>query len=183
MQVAALSLGMVFLCCLQAYAEVPVQPDFQDDKIVGQWFSIGTASNSKWFLDKSFSLTAHTAVINQNADGTLEVNSTYPSADQCETRSMTLIKTEQPGRFRATSPRWVNEHDFRFVSTNYDEYALVYDREAKATDFLTMVTLYGRSKNLRPELQEKFKIFSLDQGLPQSSIITLPQTDKCMTDA
>ncbi|XP_078496987.1 lipocalin-like [Lissotriton helveticus] len=183
MQATVLSLGLALVCCLQAYAEVPVQPEFQDDKLVGKWYSIGLASNSRWFLNKKDALTMCTSIITQTAEGALELTSTYPRADRCETRSMTFIKTEQPGRFRATSPRWGSEHDIRIVSTNYDEYALVYNRKAKGTDFFTMVTLYGRSKTLRPELLEKFERFALDQGLPQSSIITLPQTDRCMTDA
>ncbi|XP_069465876.1 lipocalin-like [Ambystoma mexicanum] len=183
MPTLALTLGLLALCALHAHAEVSVQPDFQDDKILGKWYSIGLASNSKWFQSKKHVLTMCSTVIAPAADGSLVVTSTYPKSNDCEQKSMTFFKTEQPGRFRATSARWSSEHDIIITETNYVEYALVLNRKTKGTEVSTMVTLYGREKNLRPELVQKFQQFSLEQGLPQSSILILPHTDRCINEA
>ncbi|CAM4567370.1 prostaglandin-H2 D-isomerase [Lepidochelys kempii] len=184
MQAMLLSLlGLALFGALHGQEEVTVQPDFQQEKFTGKWYSIGLASNSRWFKEKKQVLKTCTTVITPAADGNLNVTSTYPKSDRCEKRTSLFIKTDQPGRFSYTSPRWGSQHDIRVVETNYDEYALLYTKKFKGTDTFTMVTLYGRTTELNPELQEKFTQFSLAQGLPEDTILLLPKTDKCMTDA
>ncbi|XP_061460038.1 lipocalin-like [Rhineura floridana] len=175
----ALALG----CLLQAEAEVPVQPDFQQDQFTGRWFSIGLASNSRWFKDKKSVMKMCTTVVTPTEDGNLDVTSTYPKLDQCETRNILFIQTEQPGRFHYTSPRSGSQHDVRVVETNYSEYALLCAKMRKGAETFTMVTLYGRSKELRSDLLEKFTQLALAQGLSQENVLLLPRTDLCMTDS
>ncbi|KAM6371874.1 lipocalin-like isoform 1-T1 [Pluvialis apricaria] len=98
-------LGLALLGALHAQDSVPVQTDFQQDKLTGRWYSIGLASNSNWFKEKKHLMKMCTTVISATADGNLEVTSTYPKGDQCEKRNSLYTKTEQPGRFRYTSPR------------------------------------------------------------------------------
>ncbi|XP_026514281.1 lipocalin-like [Terrapene carolina triunguis] len=184
MQATLLSLlGLALFGALHGQEEVTVQPDFQQEKFTGKWYSIGLASSSRWFMEKKQVLKMCTTVVTPTADGNLNVTSTYPKFDRCEKRNSLFIKTEQPGRYSYTSPRWGSQHDIRVVETNYDEYALLYAKKFKGTDTSTMVTLYGRTTELNPELQEKFTQFSLAQGLPEDAILLLPKTDKCMTDA
>ncbi|XP_032629360.1 lipocalin [Chelonoidis abingdonii] len=184
MQATLLSLlGMALFGVLHGQEEVTVQPDFQQEKFTGKWYSIGLASSSRWFMEKKQVLKMCTTVITPTADGNLNVTSTYPKFDRCEKRNSLYIKTEQPGRFSYTSPRWGSQHDIRVVETNYDEYALLYAKKFKGTETSTMVTLYGRTTELNPKLQEKFTQFSLAQGLPEDAILLLPKTDKCMTEA
>eukprot|EP00075_Anas_platyrhynchos_P037592 XP_027326845.1 lipocalin isoform X2 [Anas platyrhynchos] len=152
-------------------------------QLTGRWYSIGLASSSNWFKDKKHLMKMCTTVITVTADGNLEVNSTYPKGDQCEKKNSLYIKTEQPGRFSYTSPRWGSKHDIRVVETNYDEYALVATRISKSTGTSTMVLLYSRTKELSPERLERFTQFSKEQGLTDEEILILPQTDKCMAEA
>ncbi|NWU98277.1 LIPO protein, partial [Upupa epops] len=176
-------LGLALLGSLRAQDDVPVQDDFQQDQLTGRWYGIGLASNSPWFKEKKHLMKMCTTIISATPDGNLEVTSTYPKGDHCEKRNSLYMKTEQPGRFSYTSPRWGSNHSIRVVETNYDEYALVATQISKSTGSSTMVLLYGRTKQLSPERLERFSQFSREQGLKDEEILVLPQTDKCMVDA
>ncbi|XP_054030516.1 lipocalin [Dryobates pubescens] len=176
-------LGLALLGALHAQDGVPVQPDFQQDKLTGKWYTLGLASNSNWFKEKKHLMKMCTTVISATADGNLEVVATYPKGDHCEKRTSLYTKTEQPGRFSYSSPRWGSKHDIRVVETNYDEYALVATQISKGSGSSTMVLLYSRTKELSPERLERFTQFSREQGLMEEEILILPHTDKCMADA
>ncbi|KAM4019693.1 lipocalin-like isoform 2-T2 [Anomaloglossus baeobatrachus] len=151
-------------------------------QIVGKWYGIGLASNSAWFQSKKQQMKMCTTVITPTADGNLDVVATYPKLDRCEKRSMTYIKTDQPGRFLSKSPRYGSDHVIRVVETNYDEYTLMHATNTKGSEVNTIVSLLGRTKNLRPELLEKFKALAKEQGLSDDNIVILPHTDKCMSE-
>ncbi|XP_075435229.1 lipocalin-like isoform X3 [Ascaphus truei] len=76
-----LSLGLVALfalCAVCAQSDIPVQPDFQADKIVGKWYRIAVASNSNWLQPNKLSMKMGPTVITQTADGNLGVVVTHP---------------------------------------------------------------------------------------------------------
>ncbi|XP_075041501.1 lipocalin-like [Mixophyes fleayi] len=183
MKGAVFSLALVALSVLCAQAYVPVQPDFQEDKILGKWYGIGLASNSAWFKSMKQLLKMCTTVITPTADGNLDIVATYPKQDRCEKKSMTYIKTEEPGRFLSKSPRYGSEHDIRVMETNYQEYVMMHTLKTKGNEVNTIVSLFGRTKDLRPELVEKFKQVAKEQGLTDDNILILPHTENCMTEA
>ncbi|XP_054854380.1 lipocalin-like [Eublepharis macularius] len=176
-------LALILGCLLQAQAEVPVQPNFQQDQFLGRWYSIGLASNSKWFKEKKSVMKMCTTMVTPTEDGNLNITSTYPKLDQCETRKSLFVLTDQPGRFTYISPRSGSPHEVRVVETDYNEYALVHVKKMKGTETFTMVTLYGRRKELNLGLLEKFTRFALEQGLAQENILTLPRTNLCMEES
>ncbi|KAF7240995.1 Lipocalin [Varanus komodoensis] len=96
--------------------------------------------------------------------------------DQCETRKSSFLRTEQPGLFSYTSPRSGSVHTVQVLDINRHEYALLLAKTAKGAGTSTMVTLYGRSRQLRPELQEKFRQAALAEGLAPEDVLILPQT-------
>ncbi|XP_069842529.1 lipocalin isoform X1 [Dendropsophus ebraccatus] len=177
-----LSLVLVTLSALCAQGDVPVQPDFQEDKILGKWYGIGLASNSAWFQAKKQQMKMCTTIITPTADGNLDVVATFPKQDRCERKSMTYIKTEQPGRFLSQSPRYGSDHVIRVVETNYNEYTLMHTIKTKGNEVNTIVSLFGRTKNLRPELLERFQQLAKEQGLTDDNILILPHTDSCMSE-
>ncbi|KAM4889963.1 LIPO protein, partial [Sylvia borin] len=184
MQATLLSiLGLALLGTLHAQDSIPVQTDFQQDQLTGRWYSIGLASNSNWFKEKKHLMKMCTTIISSTTEGNLDVTSTYPKGDQCVTRNSLYIKTEQPGRFSYTSPRWGSKNNVYVVDTNYEEYALVATKISKSTGSSTMVLLYSRTKELSPERLEMFTQFSKEQGLTDDEILILPPTDRCMADA
>ncbi|MEE6512561.1 hypothetical protein FKM82_019624 [Ascaphus truei] len=114
-----LSLGLVALfalCAVCAQPDIPVQPDFQDDKIAGKWYSIALASNFGWLQLKKQNMKMSTTVITPTADGNLKVEFTFPTMDRCEMDPVTYLKTDQPGHYRYTDPRKISEsclvHDY-----------------------------------------------------------------------
>ncbi|XP_070811793.1 lipocalin-like [Pituophis catenifer annectens] len=180
---AQLSAVLALLCLLQVQAELPVQADFQQEQFTGGWYSIGLASNSLWFKEKRQVIKMCTTVVSPTEDGNLAIASTYPKLDQCETKRTLFLRTEEPGRFTYTSPWSGSAHNIRVLETNYNEYALLGDTITKGADTFTMVTLYGRQKQLRPELLAKFTQTALNQGLSQEDILILPRTDLCMGES
>ncbi|XP_039200784.1 lipocalin-like isoform X1 [Crotalus tigris] len=172
---------LALLCLLQVGAEMPVQADFQQEQFTGTWYSIGLASNSRWFKEKRQVIKMCTTVVTPTEDGNLDIVSTYPKLDQCETKRTRFFQTEEPGRFTYTSPWSGSAHNIRVLETNYDEFALLGDTITKGADTFTMVTLYGRQRQLRPELLAKFTQTALGQGLAQEDILLLPRTaDLCL---
>ncbi|XP_063289070.1 lipocalin-like [Pelobates fuscus] len=178
-----LSLTLVVAACAwYALADVPIQPDFKDDKITGKWYSFGMASNSNWFQAKRGHMKMCTTMITPTADGNLEVAATYPKLDRCETKTLIYTKTDTPGRYTSKGIRTGSTLDIIVVETNYEEYVMLYTGIIKGSEVYTMVTLFGRTKEMRPELIENFKKFSQDQGLSEDNILILPHTDECMTE-
>ncbi|XP_062972412.1 lipocalin-like [Elgaria multicarinata webbii] len=170
-------------CLVQAQAETPVQSDFQQYQFTGRWFSIGLASNSSWFQENKQVMKMYTTVVTPTEDGSLEVSSTYPKLDQCETRKTLFSQMEQPGHFSYTSPRSGNYDEFLVVETNYEEYVLLFAKMSNVGETSTMVMLYGRSKQLQADLLEKFTQVALAEGLTQDDILILPRTDLCMAES
>ncbi|KAF7486912.1 prostaglandin-H2 D-isomerase [Marmota monax] len=130
---------------LQTQAQVSVQPDFQQDKFLGRWFSAGLASNSSWFREKKSMLSMCKSVVTPTADGGLNLTSTFLRKNQCETRTMLLQPTGNPGSYSYLSPHWGSTHAVSVVETNYKEYALLFSQGTKGPgqDF-HMATLYSR---------------------------------------
>ncbi|KAM9327151.1 lipocalin-like [Gastrophryne carolinensis] len=178
-----LSLALATLSVLYVQADVPLQPDLQEDKLVGKWYGIGLASDSEWFQARKQMLKMCTTTITPTADGNLEVVATFPKGDRCEKKSMTYIKTDKPGRYLSKSPRYGSDHIISVVESNYDEYTLMHTLKTKGTTVNNIVSLFGRSKELRPELVEKFKQFAKEYGLRDDNILVLPQTESCMSEA
>ncbi|MEE6515194.1 hypothetical protein FKM82_023746 [Ascaphus truei] len=181
-----LSLGLVALfalCAVCARCDISIQPDFQADKIIGKWYRIAVASNFDWLQPNKLSMKMGTTVITQTADGNLGVVETFVNLDRCEKKDVTYFKTDQPGHFHSKFPRLGQDIDVRFVETNYKEYALLSISNTKSTDVQSISILFGRDKELRPELLAKFRNFSLQLGIGEDNIRILPQTDQCMTEA
>uniref|UniRef100_H2PU11 Prostaglandin-H2 D-isomerase n=1 Tax=Pongo abelii TaxID=9601 RepID=H2PU11_PONAB len=86
-------------------AQVSVQPNFQQDKFLGRWFSAGLASNSSWLREKKAALSMCKSVVAPAADGGLNLTSTFLRKNQCETRTMLLQPAGSLGSYSYRSPR------------------------------------------------------------------------------
>ncbi|XP_047381752.1 prostaglandin-H2 D-isomerase [Sciurus carolinensis] len=168
---------------LQTRAQVSVQPDFQQDKFLGRWFSAGLASNSSWFREKKSMLSMCKSVLTPTADGGLNLTSTFLRKNRCETRIMLLQPTGNPGFYSYLSPHSGSTHVVSVVETNYREYALLFTQGAQGPgqDF-HMATLYSRTQAPRAELKEKFVTFCQARGFTEDAIVLLPRNDKCLKE-
>nr|XP_015106655.1 prostaglandin-H2 D-isomerase [Vicugna pacos] len=183
---STLWMGLVLLGVLGAlqiptHAQVSLQPNFQEEKFLGRWFTAGLASNASWFLEKKAMLSMCKSVVVRAADGGLNLTSTFLRKDQCETRTLLLRPADPPGCYSYVSPHWGSNHEVSVVETDYDVYALLYTEGVKglAQDF-RMATLYSRTQAPSAQVKEKFSTFAKAQGFTEDSIVFLPKADKCM---
>ncbi|XP_064420719.1 lipocalin-like [Latimeria chalumnae] len=171
--------GMVLVCALRVKADVPVQKDFDINKIVGKWRLVAAASDSEWFKTKKETLKGATTVFTLNESGNLDVRANHQRPEGCVEMNRTYSTTEQPGRFTYTNPEYGSVNDIRVVDTNYDDYALMYFYTTKDIETFHKVKLYGRTLDLKPEIVDKFKQFCITQGFTQDTMFILPKNDEC----
>ncbi|XP_017531277.1 prostaglandin-H2 D-isomerase [Manis javanica] len=180
--------GLVLLGVLgglrtRAQAHVSLQPNFQQDKFLGRWFTSGLASNSNWFREKKNALSMCSSMVALGEGGGLNLTSTFLRKDHCETRTLLLLPAGPPGCYSYTSPHWGSTQNVSVVGTDYVEYALLYTEGTKGhgQDF-RMATLYSRTQTPRAEVKEKFANFTKAQGFTEDTIVFLPKTDKCLEE-
>ncbi|XP_043922593.1 lipocalin-like [Protopterus annectens] len=176
---AGLLSGMVLLCTLSAFAEVPVQSNFDIDRFIGKWFGIGLASTSSWFQNMKDKMKMCTNVIKPMADNSLDVTRTFLTSEGCKQKNNIYKLTNEPGRFHSTSTRSGALKVVTMVETNYDDYAIVHTVKNKSTEPSIVVQLLGRTKVQSPEVIEKFISFCQQQGLTPEKIVIMPESEEC----
>ncbi|XP_068105065.1 lipocalin-like [Hyperolius riggenbachi] len=181
--------GLVFslalaLSVLYVQADVPLQPDFQQDKIQGKWYCLGLASNSSLFRKhaKDHMKDSFTTVLTTTDDGNVNVLTTIPKQDRCEKQNRTYIKTDVPGRFLTKNPRYGEDHVHSVVETNYDEYLLAHSTKSTGRQVFNILTMYSRNEDVSPEVIEKFRALAHKFEIGDDCIVYLEKADKCTSD-
>ncbi|KFU85344.1 Lipocalin, partial [Chaetura pelagica] len=168
-------LGLALLGALQAQDGIPVQSDFQQDKLTGRWYTIGLASNSNWFKDKKHLMKMCTTIISTTADGNLEVTSTYPKLDTCQRIELLYQQSGQAGHYVAAQEK----RDLRVMETDYSHYAIVYQVHQNDQEASTALQLLTRKQDLSPQLLQKFRVFIPSVGLTEDVLTILPKSGEC----
>ncbi|XP_071754227.2 palmitoyltransferase ZDHHC23-A isoform X1 [Centroberyx gerrardi] len=151
-----------------------------DASVTGKWYLIGFATNAQWFVNHRASMKMGTAMLTPTADGDLDMSyASLNTEGSCWRMNHLAKKTDMPGKFTFKSERWSNDNDMRVVDVKYDEYALIHTIKTKGSVSTVLNKLYGRGSELRPELLEKFRQFSLDTGILPENIAILPKNDEC----
>ncbi|XP_064420188.1 lipocalin-like [Latimeria chalumnae] len=174
--VLLLCAGLILICALTVKADVPLQKDFDINKVLGKWYFIGVASNAEWYKIQKDKMKMATAVFTLTEDGTVDVKRTYKRLEECFQMHNIYRKMEEPAQFICASGCWGAEDEVSIVDTNYDEYLLIHIRSTNYIESNIMVQLLGRTKELKTEIVEKFKQFAREQGLTPDTIIILPKT-------
>ncbi|KFR04325.1 Lipocalin, partial [Nipponia nippon] len=175
-------LGLALLGALHAQDGVPVQPDFQQDKITGRWYSIGLASNSNWFKEKKHLMKMCTTVISTTADGNLEVTSTYPKPDKCQTFELLFQRSGQAGHYMGTiwGPLAAQEkRELHVVETDYSHYAIVHQLQQSGQEPSIALQLLTREQDVSPQLLQKLEELIPTMGLTKDMLAVLPKSGKC----
>ncbi|XP_030218015.1 palmitoyltransferase ZDHHC23 [Gadus morhua] len=151
-----------------------------DRTVAGKWYLIGFATNAQWFVDHRASMKMGTAILTPTAAGDLDMSYASLRSDaSCWRMSHLAKKTDVPGKFVFKSERMDNDNDMRVVDVKYDEYALIYTLKTNGGVSTVLNKLYGRGNQLNPQLLEKFKQFSLENGILPENIAILPQNGEC----
>ncbi|XP_043922591.1 lipocalin-like isoform X2 [Protopterus annectens] len=141
MKVALAIAGLVLICSLSVFAEIPVQSNFETDRFTGKWYGIGIASDADWFQAKKNKMKMYTTAMMPTAHGGLDVTLSIQKPDGCKVIHDIYKPTGQPGHFQYTSSRWGTMHEVRVVETNYDDYILLHFQKTKGTHMSAMVKL------------------------------------------
>ncbi|XP_033850998.2 prostaglandin-H2 D-isomerase [Acipenser ruthenus] len=176
MKVVVLLTVLGALCVLTEGAHILPQKDFDLQRFAGKWHRVGLAYNSDWFRQYRDSLKISVGVLVPTETGSVNVTMWQLKSSGCHSVTFLYEKTDTPGHFKYFSTRSNALKDITIVDTNYDEYALVLKSNPTGN---TQVAMYGRKQKLRAELMEKFKAFSLAQGLPEDSIVIPLAAEDC----
>ncbi|CAL8365126.1 unnamed protein product [Lota lota] len=208
MATALLSVLGILLCSLLVTSDVVPQDNFNLQAVAGKWYLISFATNAQWFVDHRSSMKMGTAMLTPTAADDLEMSyASLRSDGSCWRMSHLAKKTDVPGKFMFKSERMDNDNDMRVVDVKYDEYALIYTLKTKGgvstvlnklygrtflyfdkihfiraltNEFTKLVSsLTGRATQLNPQLLEKFRQFSLENGILPENIAILPQNGEC----
>ncbi|KFO58566.1 Lipocalin, partial [Corvus brachyrhynchos] len=175
-------LGLALLGTLHAQDSIPVQADFQQDKLTGRWYSIGLASNSNWFKEKRHLMKMCTTIISATADGNLEVTSTYPKLDKCHKFELLFQQSGQAGHYVGLSghlwgPLGAQEkRDLHVMDTDYSHYAVLHEAQHSETEPSTALQLLTREQDVSPQLLQKFMELIPTMGLTEDMLAILPKS-------
>ncbi|XP_004641669.2 neutrophil gelatinase-associated lipocalin-like [Octodon degus] len=195
MAVALLCLGLTLLGTLPTQAQdssrtlipspplskVPLQPDFQHDQFQGKWYVIGVAGNA--FQKGRGRDTMYTDTYELKDDQSFNVTATLLRGQVCDHWIRTFVPGDQPGEFtlgNRSSYRLIQSYVVRVTATNYDQFAIVFFKKTTRNRVYFKTNLYGRTKELSPELKQRFVNFAKSLGLSDDNINFLEPIAKCI---
>ncbi|XP_019276536.1 neutrophil gelatinase-associated lipocalin-like isoform X3 [Panthera pardus] len=196
MALGLLWLGLALLGALQTQAQdstpnptpappllrVPLQSDFQNEKFQGKWYVLGLAGN-EFNKEKHSQLKMYTATYVLNEDNSYNVTSTVVWDQNCDHWTKIFIPNLHLGQFNLSNiERYTGTQNYttRVVTTNYNQFAILYFKKVFNNQEYIKVTLYGRNKDLPSVLKEVFISFAKSLGLTEDHIIFLTPIDECM---
>ncbi|KAB0380731.1 hypothetical protein FD755_008515 [Muntiacus reevesi] len=200
MSVALLWLGFTLLGALHTQArsstprllrapplsKIPLQPNFQADQFQGKWYVVGVAGNAiKKEEQDQFKM--YTSNYELKEDGSYNVTSTLlrERAGGCDYRIRTFVPSSRPGQFTLGNIRsypGIRSYTVRVVNTDYNQFAIVFFKKVQKKQGYFKTTLYGRTKELTPEVKENFINFAKSLRLTDDHIVFTVPIDRCIDD-
>ncbi|XP_013364836.1 PREDICTED: neutrophil gelatinase-associated lipocalin-like [Chinchilla lanigera] len=151
---------------------MPIISPFQ---FQGKWYTLGWAENSVWNESQS-QPTLHSTTYELKDDHSYNVTSTWLSSTVCEHRIRTFVLRDhdRPGQYTVANIkryRGLQSYTMRVAATDYNTSALVFFKMIFKNNVSFETTLYGRTKELSPELKERFVNFAKSLGFTEDNII------------
>ncbi|XP_070452652.1 neutrophil gelatinase-associated lipocalin isoform X1 [Equus przewalskii] len=163
---------------------VPLQPDFKDDQFQGKWYVVGVAGNA-FKKEEQGQFTMYTTTYELKEDHSYNVTSILLRDQNCDHWIRTFIPSSQPGQFNLGDIKryfGVQSYIVRVADTDYNQFAIVFFRKVYKNQEYFKTTLYRRTKELTPELREKFISFAKSLGLTDDHIIFPVPIDQCIDE-
>ncbi|XP_059782568.1 neutrophil gelatinase-associated lipocalin isoform X1 [Balaenoptera ricei] len=152
---------------------VPLQPNFQADQFQGKWYIVGLAGNAlKKEEQGQFKMYATTYELKE--DRSYNVTSTLLRDERCDHWIRTFVPSSRPGQFTLGNIKGfpgVQSYTVRVATTDYNQFAIVYFKKVYKNQEYFKTTLYGRTKELTPQLKENFIHFAKSLGLTDEYIL------------
>uniref|UniRef100_A0A4W2HSN3 Lipocalin 2 n=2 Tax=Bos indicus x Bos taurus TaxID=30522 RepID=A0A4W2HSN3_BOBOX len=165
-------------------SKIPLQPNFQADQFQGKWYTVGVAGNAIK-KEEQDPLKMYSSNYELKEDGSYNVTSILLKDDLCDYRIRTFVPSSQPGQFtlgNIKSYRGIRSYTVRVVNTDYNQFAIVYFKKVQRKKTYFKITLYGRTKELTPEVRENFINFAKSLGLTDDHIVFTVPIDRCIDD-
>ncbi|XP_037350107.1 neutrophil gelatinase-associated lipocalin [Talpa occidentalis] len=163
---------------------VPLQPDFDDDQFQGKWYVLGLAGNNFKKEDQG-QFKMYATIYDLKEDHSYNVTSILLRNENCDYWVRTFVPSFQLGQFSLGNIKrypGLLSYTVRVASTDYKQFALVFFKKVDRRREHFKVTLYGRTKELTPELKRKFVRFAKSLGLTDDYIVFPVPIDQCIDD-
>ncbi|XP_006863856.1 PREDICTED: prostaglandin-H2 D-isomerase [Chrysochloris asiatica] len=176
-------LGVFGVLQTPTQAKVSVQNNFQQVEFLGEWFTVGLASNWTWFREKK-GLSMCRSIVDSSEDGSLNLTFTFARKDKCKTWSLVLQPEGPSGHYTYQNPHWGSALEFSVVETDYANYALLCTEGLKTSGhYVRIISLFSRTQTPRTEFKEKFiALTKILLPFTEDSIVFLSPSDKCMEE-
>ncbi|XP_063113715.1 neutrophil gelatinase-associated lipocalin-like [Cavia porcellus] len=168
---------------------VPLQPDFQDDQFQGKWYAVGVADNTIQNGNER-NLTMYSINYELKANHSFNVNTTLLSQDGDS--PVIPVRAGMTLSIYTAVKRGTLSYIMRVADTDYNQFAIVYVEKNVIFQWYFESTLYasvplgyspvilttGRTKELSPELKERFINFTTSVGFAENNIVfTVPTSN------
>ncbi|XP_029776935.1 neutrophil gelatinase-associated lipocalin-like [Suricata suricatta] len=158
---------------LPSMRRIPVQPRFQNKQFQGKWYVLGLAGNEFNEANHSqFKIYANTYKLNE--DNSYNITSTFAWNDTCANWVRTFNPTARRAQYSlANIERYtgIQKYFFLVVATDYKQFAMLFFKKFFRNQKYFKVVLYGRSKEVSPEVKEEFISFAKFLDLTDQHII------------
>ncbi|XP_043773600.1 neutrophil gelatinase-associated lipocalin isoform X2 [Cervus elaphus] len=165
-------------------SKIPLQPNFQADQFQGKWYVVGVAGNAiKKEEQDQFKM--YTSNYELKEDGSYNVTSTLLRDEGCDYWIRTFVPSSRPGQFtlgNIKSYPGIRSYTVRVVNTDYNQFAIVFFKKVQKKQGYFKTILYGRTKELTPEVKENFINFAKSLRLTDDHIVFTVPIDRCIDD-
>lgn len=161
---------------------VPLQPNFQDDQFQGKWYVVGLAGNA-FSKEEQGKYKMYSTTYELKEDHSYNVTSILLKNQNCDYFVRTFVPSSQSGEFNLGNIKAypsLKSYIVRVVTTDYNQFAMVFFKAVSQNQENFKITLYGRTKELTPELKEDFIRFTKSLGLTDDHILFPVPIDKCI---
>lgn len=197
MGLSVLCLGLALLGVLQSQAQdsaqnlipapsllsVPLQPGFRADQFRGRWYVVGLAGNAVQKENKGRFTLMYSTTYELQENNSYNVTSILVRDQGCRYWIRTFVPSSRAGQFTLGNIQGypqIQSYDVQVAATDYKQFAMVFFRKTSENKQYFKITLYGRTKELSPELKERFVRFAKSLGLQDDNIIFSVPTDQCI---
>ncbi|EHA99967.1 Neutrophil gelatinase-associated lipocalin [Heterocephalus glaber] len=159
----------------------PMEPEFQDDQFQGKWYVLGVAENT---IQNGNQLSMYSTTFELNdADHSYNVTTALIREDLCENQTYTFVPGVHRSQYTLSNTTWptgTQSYTMRVVATNYKQFAVVFSEKTFEDTVYFKTIVYGRTKELSPELKERFVNFVKSVGFTEDNIIFTDPIDECI---
>ncbi|KAM6431111.1 protein AMBP [Liasis olivaceus] len=160
---------------------IQIQEGFDEARVYGTWYAIAFGTTCEWVKKYKDQYLMGTLVVAPGKTSMeLSVTSTRLRQGACSQAAGVYQKTSTPGKYHYHDSRWETQVEGYVTRTNYDEYAFLTWKKNSNNRHTITTQLYGRRPDLREDLIEEFRQFSLTLGISEDAFFRLKEAGECV---